>query len=700
MSRIPLHLRGIGLTSIDLGAERVTDDRIQAELYSFFAQGFDVTVEVPLRAKLFQVADDDFVLSFVMHHISTDGFSMGPLTRDVMVAYEARTRASVPAWAPLPVQYADYSLWQREVLGSEDDPQSMIAKQIAFWSDALADLPEQLDLPGDRPRPEIASGRGANHSFTIEPQLWSELDELAKATNATPFMVIHSALAVLLARLSATTDIAIGAPIAGRGEAELDDVIGMFVNTLVLRTEVDPSAAFTTLLASARETDLQAFAHSDLPFERLVEVLDPVRSRAHHPLFQVALAFQNLGQNSLALPGLTAAEFEIDETVAKFDLQLTISEVSEGLSATFTYATDLFDESTVASMATRFERILAAVVADRSTIVGDVDILDSVERSLVLEGWNDTAREVGGVSVLDGFDAQVAASPDAVALSFEGVSLSYAEFDARVNRFARYLVSVGVGPESLVGVAVRRSVDLLVAVYGVLRAGGGYVPVDPDQPAERNGYVLAAASPVCVVSTSDVGFDAGVVPVVEVDVVDVSGFSDAPVSDVDRVAPLRSGNTAYVIFTSGSTGRPKGVSVSHAAIVNRLAWMQDEYGLDSSDVVLQKTPVSFDVSVWELFVPLAVGARLVVATHDGHRDPGYLASVVAAESVSMVSFVPSMLEVFVDQLVDASEATISRLGGGGLGSLRVIFAAGEALPASVVGRVLSVLPSSHASTPS
>ncbi|WP_141752399.1 non-ribosomal peptide synthetase, partial [Rhodococcus erythropolis] len=324
---------------------------------------------------------------------------------------------------------------------------------------------------------------------------------------------------------------------------------------------------------------------------------------------------------------------------------------------------------------------------------GDVDILDSVERSLVLEGWNDTARVVSGVSVLDGFDAQVAATPGAVAVSFEGQSLSYAEFDARVNRFARYLVSVGVGPESLVGVAVRRSVDLLVAVYGVLRAGGGYVPVDPDQPAERNGYVLESASPVCVVSTSDVGFDAGVVPVVEVDVVDVSGFSGAPVSDVDRVAPLRSGNTAYVIFTSGSTGRPKGVAVSHRSVVNQVSWLAERYAVSGSDVVLFKTPVTFDVSVWELFVPLAVGARLVVATHDGHRDPGYLASVVAAESVSMVSFVPSMLEVFVDQVVDTSEATISRFGGGGLGSLRVIFAAGEALPASVVGRVLSVLPS-------
>ncbi|NHP18725.1 non-ribosomal peptide synthetase, partial [Rhodococcus sp. IC4_135] len=346
-------------------------------------------------------------------------------------AYYARTNGQAPTWTPLPVQYADYSLWQREVLGSEDDPQSVIAQQIAFWSDALADLPEQLDLPGDRPRPEIASGRGANHSFTIEPQLWSELDELAKATNATPFMVVHSALAVLLARLSATTDIAIGAPIAGRGEAELDDVIGMFVNTLVLRTEVDPSMSFAELLASAREVDLQAFAHADVPFERIVEALDPVRSQARHPLFQVALTFQNLGQTSLDMPGLSAAAVEVDAALAKFDLQLTLEESEAGMSATLTYARDLFDASTAAEFADRFVSVLRGVVANPTAAVGDVDVLTAGELDRVLS-WSDTGVDRGVDSTLSAwFDDAAARFGDRVAVRFGGESLSYGELSVR-----------------------------------------------------------------------------------------------------------------------------------------------------------------------------------------------------------------------------------------------------------------------------
>ena len=463
----------------------------------------------------------------------------------------------------------------------------------------------------------------------------------------------------------------------------------MFVNTLVLRTEVDLEASARDMISRARESDLSGFGHADVPFERLVEVLNPARSQARNPLFQVMLSLQNLGQSmqqSLEVPGLRISGLDVESSAAKFDLQFTVWESDTadkvgGLTVALVYATDLFDESSAKSIGKRLISVLEAMVADPSVRVGDVDMFDSGERSLVLESWNGTAHEVADVSLVDVFDAQVAASPDSVAVSFEGVSLSYAEFDSRVNRLARYLVSVGVGPESLVGVAVRRSVDLLVAVYGVLKAGGGYVPVDPDQPAERNAYVLESASPVCVISTSEVGFDAGVVPVVEVDVVDVSGFSDNPVSDIDRVSPLRSGNAAYVIFTSGSTGRPKGVSVSHAAIVNRLAWMQDEYGLDSSDVVLQKTPFTFDVSVWELFWPLQVGARLVVAVPDGHRDPRYLTSVIVGEGVTTVHFVPSMLEVFV---TDSSVAACV--------SLTRVFASGEALPASVVADVWAVLP--------
>ncbi|TQC38379.1 non-ribosomal peptide synthetase, partial [Rhodococcus sp. WS4] len=287
----------------DLTPVVVAEDQVFGRVVDLVSAGFDVSVEVPVRAGLFEVSPTEHVLVLVVHHISADGFSMGPLTRDVMVAYAARMSGEVPGWAPLAVQYADFSLWQREVLGSEDDPASLIAQQELFWTNVLAGLPDQLDLPVDRPRPVVASNRGASYSFAVGADLHAGLNVLARENNATLFMVVHAALAVLLARLSGTGDIAVGTPVAGRGEEALDDLIGMFVNTLVLRTEVDPGVSFTELLGRTRELDVAAFGHSDVPFERLVEVLDPERSQARHPLFQVALAFQNVGRSTFELPG-------------------------------------------------------------------------------------------------------------------------------------------------------------------------------------------------------------------------------------------------------------------------------------------------------------------------------------------------------------------------------------------------------------
>ncbi|TQC38868.1 amino acid adenylation domain-containing protein, partial [Rhodococcus sp. WS4] len=420
---------------------------------------------------------------------------------------------------------------------------------------------------------------------------------------------------------------------------------------------------------------------SDVPFERLVEVLDPERSQARHPLFQVALAFQNVGRSTFELPGLTISGVEFDAAVAKFDLQVTITEsigesgAAAGLSVQFTYATDLFDESTVISFADRFVRILEAVTVDPAVPVGDIDVLGSDERSLVLEGWNATGHPVdAGATLVSLFDAQVARTPGNVALVFEGEELTYAEFDARVNRLARRLIAEGVGPEALVVVAMRRSLDLLVGMYAVVKAGGGYVPLDPDQPVERNEYVLGTAAPVCVLTTERDGFDVpGQGSVICVDTVDVSGFSGAPVTEAERVSPLRPENTAYVIFTSGSTGRPKGVAVTHAAIVNQLLWLTAQYSMNSTDVVLQKTPATFDVSVWELFGTLMTGGRLVIARPEGHREPVYLAEVISEQMVTMTSFVPSMLSVFA-----------SSVGEDRCRSLRAVLVAGEALPAAVV----------------
>nr|WP_068279790.1 non-ribosomal peptide synthetase [Aldersonia kunmingensis] len=666
----------------DLVVEPVTADELMDRVIAAATAAFDVTATVPLMVRLFAVSENEHVLVVVAHHIATDGWSMGPLARDIAIAYTARAQGDVPGWAPLLVQYADYALWQRAVLGSEADSNSLISQQVRFWSEELAGLPAQLDLPTDRPRPAIASNRGATYAFSISREVQRDVDQLAKAHNASVFMVVHAALAVLLSRLSGSDDIAIGTPIAGRGEQELDDLVGMFVNTLVLRTRVDGKVSFADLLRAARAGDLAAFGHSDLPFERLVEVLNPPRSQAHHPLFQVMLTFQNTGQVSLELPDMSISGVSFDAQLAKFDLQLIMGEVADGvgeaagIDAVFNYATELFDEETIASFAERFVRVLAAVSVDPHVSVGDIELLDRSERALVLSRWNDSAAVVdSSATLVSMFESQVALTPDATAVSFEGESLSYAEFAARVNRLAGWLISQGVGPESLVALGMRRSLDLVVGMYAVTAAGGAYVPLDPDHPDERIGYILDTARPVCVLTTTADEFATEVaVRTIRIDTLDLSEFE--PVSPGSAVRP---GNTAYVIFTSGSTGRPKGVAVSHEAIVNRLVWMQAAYGLDGTDSVLQKTPATFDVSVWEFFWPLQVGARLVVARPDGHRDPAYLAQLIDTESVTTAHFVPSMMAVFVAHLEQADRTRSV--------PLRRVFASGEALPTTVAQRM-------------
>ncbi|WP_422425406.1 condensation domain-containing protein, partial [Rhodococcus sp. 7Tela_A2] len=469
-------------TVVEVLGETVAADEVPARVTEIATAGFDVTQQVPIRVRLLRITPEEHVLVVVVHHISADGFSMGPLTRDVATAYAARAVGAVPEWSALEVQYADYTLWQREILGDESDPESLLARETEFWRTALADLPEESTVPADRPRPAVSSYRGASHSFTIDRRVRAGITDLARLSGATEFMVVHAALAVMLSRLSAQSDIAIGTPIAGRGEAALDDLVGMFVNTLVLRTSVDGGVSFGELLDAVRGVDLEAFAHANVPFERLVEVLDPARSQARHPLFQVMLTFQNMADAHLELPGLSVSGVDFDAQIAKFDLQLTLSEgfAEDGFRAEFTYATDLFDAVTVEGFAERFVRILEAVVADPSLRVGDIDLLGADERSAVLERWNDTSRPVPESTLLDRFDAQVAASPDAVAVVFEDESLTYAQFDVRVNQLARYLISRGVGPETTVGLAVRRSLDLLVGMYAIVRAGGAYVPLDPD----------------------------------------------------------------------------------------------------------------------------------------------------------------------------------------------------------------------------
>ncbi|MEU6587293.1 amino acid adenylation domain-containing protein [Nocardia sp. NPDC046763] len=681
----------VSQAGVPLPVEDVTEAELLGKVIEFAMTTFDVTVEVPLAVKLFHITDSEnteHVLAFTVHHISADGASMGPMARDVMAAYLSRVNGDAPQWAPLAVQYADYALWQREVLGREDDTESLAAKQVSYWTRALSGLPDQLELPTDRPRPPAQSFHGKALRFDIDAERHAKLHELARANNASLFMVVHAALAVLLARLSGTDDIAVGTPIAGRGERELDDLIGMFVNTLVFRTQVDGNASFADLLSEVRERDLEAFANADVPFERLVEVLNPVRSTARNPLFQVGLSFQNLAETAFELPSLHVAPVEFDVQLAKTDLQVTVSDMyaEDGSPAEivieFSYATDLFDESTVWSFIDRFARVLDAIVTDASVAVGEIDLLDAGERARTLVDLNDTRHEIEPGLLLDGYRRAVAEFPTRVAVSFEGRQLTYSEFDARVNQVARLLIAQGVGAESLVGLAMRRSLDLAVGMYAIVTAGGAWVALDPDHPAERIAYILETAQPACVLTTTA---DAVVLPdeirALHLDTVALDEFSVEPVADAELRRPVRPDNPAYVIFTSGSTGQPKGVTISHGAIHNQTTWMLAQHPMSPRDVYLQKTATTFDLSLWGYFLPLRAGATLVIATPDGHRDFDYIAETIAAQGVTVTDFVPSMLSVFAAHARPGSMPT-----------LRKVFVIGEALPPKTVDAVLALGP--------
>ncbi|MEV0299040.1 amino acid adenylation domain-containing protein [Nocardia sp. NPDC050710] len=652
----------------------IAEPELAESVSALVSTPFDVAVEVPFRVRLFELQPDEWVLAVVMHHICGDGSSLGTLARDMMIAYVARLQDEAPVWPPLAVQYADYSIWQRTVLGTEDDPESLLRAQIDYWTTQLADLPALLELPTDRPRPPAQSYAGASVPLTVDADLHAGLQRIARSHNTTLFMVFHAALAATLARLAGTDDIAIGTPYAGRGEPELDDLVGMFVNTLVLRTRLTSGMSFTQLLEQARDADLAAFGHADVPFERLVQELNPVRSHEHHPLFQVMLAFQNLARTGFELPGLSMSAVEADTGTSLFDLQVTVSDTYDatgapaGITGGVTYATDLFDPATVTAMVDRLLRLLDALVADPTQPVGDVDLLDPAEREDVLVRWNSTDHAlIPDETLASVFVSAAQVHANRPATIFGEQSLTYAEFASRVFRLARWLISRGVGPDSLVAICMRRSLDQVTAIYAVLVAGGGYVPVDPDYPAERIEYMLTTAGPVLVLSSLE-----GIA---------LSGFDDAPVTDSDRLVPLRPDNIAYVLFTSGSTGRPKGVAVPHRSVMNQVRWIDETYALTPADVVLHKTPATFDVSVWELFVTLAVGARLVIARYDGHTDPAYLAETIAAHRVTITSFVPSMLAVFAD--AGPAES---------LDSLRAVLVGGEAFGAEVVAAARRVMP--------
>ncbi|WP_116209721.1 non-ribosomal peptide synthetase [Streptomyces olivoreticuli] len=637
------------LTEVKLG---------EAELDSAVATAavhpFDLADESPIRATLFALDGDDHVLVLVVHHIAADGWSMRPLWRDLSAAYAARRDGRTPNWAPLPVQYADYTLWQRGLLGDAADPDGLWTKQVAYWKEALADLPERIELPTDRPRPAQASYRGQAVSFHWDADLHTALKELAHSCRASEFMVVQAALAALLSRMGAGSDVPVGIGIAGRLDQAAESLVGFFVNTLVLRVDTSGWPSFRELVGRVREKSLQAYAHQDIPFESLVDVLNPARTLSHQPLFQVALAWQNVPQGELALPGLETTVRPVFTGTAKVDLSFHLTEqhtddrVPSGIEGFVEFSTDIFDAATIEALTDRLRLLLEAAVADPDRSVGGVDVLSAEERQGVLSAGTGVVCDVPEAVLPELFEAQVLRDGSAVAVVCGEESLTYAELDAAANRLARLLIGHGVGPDRLVALALPRTPDLVIAILAVLKAGAAYLPLDVDYPAERLTFMVGDARPALLLTVEELS---GRLPEFDVHrvVLDdpltgkrLADLSDVVVTDEGRVAPLLPAHPAYVIYTSGSTGTPKGVMVTHAGLPHLATAEIERWGVGPGSRVLQFASTSFDAAVWELLMLLS-GASLVLASRDRLLPGEPLADTCTAFGITHAMLTPSSL---------------------------------------------------------
>ncbi|MBW5423361.1 amino acid adenylation domain-containing protein [Streptomyces sp. BG9H] len=608
----------------EVAVVEVAPEDVSGAVDKAIAYRFDLAAEPPVQVRLFRCSPEEHVLVLVIHHIATDGSSGAPLARDLAAAYTARREGRAPRWEPLPVQYKDYTMWQREVLGDASDPDSLAATQIAYWREELAGVPQPLDLPLDRPRPAETKGRGATVGLVVEPEVAAGLQKVADGRGSTMSMVLHAGLAVLLRKLGGGDDVTIGSSIAGRTDEALNDLVGFFVNTQVLRVNLSGDPAFTDLLAQVRDKALAAYEHQDVPFDMLVEAINPERSAAYQPLFQVMLGLQNYERPELELPGLTLAVEPATASASKVDLFFNlVADDAGALRGDILYATDLFDRETVEAIAARFVRVLEQVAADPDMCVGDVDVLLAGEWQRMVAEVNDTAEpslEGGLVAEVRG---QAQATPEAVAVIGDDESVTCRELDTRSNRLAHWLVGQGVRAESRVAVCLPRSVDLVVALLAVLKAGGACVPVDPDDPRARIDRILEHAEPMLVL---DVDALAGT---------DTAGYPDT----APEVA-VRPENTQYVSYTTESTDEPRGVAVPRGAVANYLATMRRRFPLSPEDRMLFATTVALDMSVTELYLPLITGATMVVAGGGTVDDMSAVAELLRRHEVTVVQATP------------------------------------------------------------
>jgi amino acid adenylation domain-containing protein len=653
-------------------AADVSEMEIDSVIRDFAAVPFDLSKGPLLRALLVPTGTGS-VLAIGIHHISADGWSMAQVEHDLSVSYDAFSQGQQPDLPALPSGYVDYAVWLRDYMSGP-----VLEKHIEYWSEQLRHAPSQIELPFDRPRPHAPDFRGAEVRFDLGAELVQGLQDLAAQCDATPFMVLLAAFGIVLGSHAGQTDLVIGTPLAGRDRPEWEQVVGFFVNTLALRVDLSGRPSFRELMRRVRSMALGAYAHQAVPFELLVERLAPQREFAHNPLFQVMLALHPPPEEGLRLGDADVQPLLMSNSTAKFDLWLGIGEVPGGYEAVFEYDLTLFDHGTIEAFAGQLVQVLTAAARAPDVPVDELPLLTARQRAEVLALGSGPVTPVPWQPVHDQVSARARSAPEGIAVSFQGRTLSYAGLESAAAKLAGHLGELGAGPEQLVAIIMPRSLDLVVALLAVLKSGAAYVPIDPDYPADRVTYMLADSNAAIVLTVSECASLAGSGQERQVVLLDDDGWRKAPALTPGTAADPAS--LAYVIYTSGSTGKPKGAMIHHEALVNRLAWMSRAYQVGEDDRVLQKTPYSFDVSVWEFFLPLINGATLVVAPPGAHQDPGALAAIMATDKVTIAHFVPAMLDVFLGQ--PALPA---------LPALRLLISSGEALPPQLADRAVREL---------
>ncbi|KDM91475.1 non-ribosomal peptide synthase/polyketide synthase [Photobacterium galatheae] len=667
------------LTWHDLRAEEMGESEAMAQARQVIAQPFDLATGPVVCAHLWQVADDRHLFLLLCHHIVSDGWSTKNMLHDLSVLYGAFSQQQdnplMPSLPPLNLQYVDYASWQQT-----HSNQDKLAQQVLFWRDTLDGAPTHLTLPTDKPHPQVQSFAGAQIPVMIDTELTELLRQFSKQHNISLFMTVLSAWGIVLSRLAGQPEVVIGIPEANRGQLEVEPLVGFFVSTLALRLDLRDDPTVADLLARVKAVVLAARENSDLPFEQVVEAINPARQLDRTPLFQVMLAWQDGSVRDIRIPGLQVNEADLTHEIARYELTLDLAEQGDQIKGMLNYATALFDASTVERFGGYLREVLQAMVSDAAQPASRLNLMPDTERMWLLAGLNQTERQYPvDVTVQQLFEAQVARSPEAIALVCDDEQLTYAQLNAAANQLAHLLMARGVGPDSRVAICAERSLAMVVALYGTLKAGGAYVPLDPAYPGERLQYILEDSDPVLLLA------DAAGRQALGGHSVPVLALDEALPSDLSHQNPLpqsQASHLAYVIYTSGSTGKPKGAMNEHRAIVNRLIWMQDTYGLTAEDTVLQKTPFGFDVSVWEFFWPLMYGARLVMARPEGHKDPDYLSRVISRDNVTTLHFVPSMLQSFL--AYEGASARCQQV-------VRVM-CSGEALPAHLVTEFYRQMP--------